>query len=147
MVSNRKRNFKWADINMTDLEIQKLITHFTQSNKAEGKSPKTICWYSEMLGDFIRFLESRGYKALLSEFDIDIVREFVVYEKERGLSPYTVQGKVRTLKAFSSWLFREGYTNDNLLINFKLPKVPMTIIEILTGAEIDKLVNCQNDLT
>ena len=132
---------------MAELELAKLILHFAQSNKAEGKSPRTIVWYSDMLNDFARFLESKGCKGVLSEFDIETVREFVVYEQERGMSPYTVQGKVRALKAFSSWLFREAYMSDNVLSNFKLPRVPTNLIEPLTSAEIDQLMDRQNPLT
>jgi site-specific recombinase XerD len=147
MVGIRRRNLKWVDIDMAEVELDKLILHFAQSNKAEGKSPRTIAWYSDMLKDFARFLESKGCRGVLSRFDIETVREFVVYEQERGMSPYTVQGKVRALKAFSSWLFREAYISDNLLSNFKLPKVPTNLIEPLTSAEVDQLVNCQSPLT
>jgi site-specific recombinase XerD len=132
---------------MAELELNKLILHYAQSNKAEGKSPKKISWYSEMLNDFARFLKSKGYQAVLSEFDIQIVRQFLVHEQERGLSPFSVQGKVRALKAFSSWLFTESYFGENLLSNFKLPKVPINLIEPLTIVEINQLVACQNPLT
>ena len=37
---------------MAELDIDKLILHFEQSNKAEGKSPKTITWYTEMIAGF-----------------------------------------------------------------------------------------------
>jgi len=147
MVGIRRKNLRWVDINMNEVKLDKLIVHFAQSNRTEGKSPKTISWYSEMLTDFIRFLEPSGNRGVLSEFDVDTVREFVVHEQERGMSPYTVQGKVRALKAFSSWLFREGYMSDNLLSDYKLPKVPVILIEPLTSAEIEQLVNCQNPLT
>jgi len=132
---------------MAEVGLDKLILHYAQSNKAEGKSPRTVAWYSEMLNDFIKFLKSKGCTGVLSGFDIEMVRDFVVHEQERGLSPYTVQGKVRALKAFCSWLFREAYVTDNLLANFKLPRVPQNLIEPLTSAEIDQLVKCQNPLT
>jgi site-specific recombinase XerD len=147
MLGIRKRNLRWVDIDMTQVKLDKLLVHFAQSNKAEGKSRKTVSWYSEMLGSFIRFLESQGSRALLSNFDIGSVREFIVHEQERSLSPYTVQGKVRALKVFSSWLFREGYIADNLLCDIKLPKVPVILIEPLTSNEIDQLVDYQNPLT
>ena len=102
MLGTRRRNLRWVDLNMAELELDKLILHFAQSNKAEGKSPKTIAWYSEMLNDFTRFLESKGCRGVLPRFDIETARDFVVYEQERGMSPYTMQGKVRALKAFSS---------------------------------------------
>jgi len=147
MVSIRRKNLRWVDIDMAKVKLDKLIVHFAQSNKAEGKSPKTISWYSEMLNDFVRFLESGGSRRILSEFSTEMVRAFVVHEQERGMSPYTVQGKVRALKAFSSWLFREGYVSDNILVDLKLPKVPTILIEPLTTDETDQLVNYQNPLT
>jgi integrase/recombinase XerC/integrase/recombinase XerD len=147
MLGTRSRNVRWVGIDMAEVELDKLIVHFAQCNKVEGKSPRTVAWYSEMLHDFVRFMESEGCKGVLSEFDMETVRDFVAHEQERGISPYTVQGKVRALKAFSSWLFREAYMSGNLLANFKLPRVPKTLIEPLTSAEIDQLVNCQNPLT
>jgi len=37
-----KVTLNWGDINMANLELEKLILHFEQSNKAEGKSSKTV---------------------------------------------------------------------------------------------------------
>ncbi|MFC2071608.1 tyrosine-type recombinase/integrase [Chloroflexota bacterium] len=132
---------------MAELDLQKLITHFAQSNKAEGKSLKTISWYTEMLSDFIRFLHLVGRRMILSEFDISVVREFIIQEQERKLSPFTVQGKVRALKVFASWLFTEGYTKDHVLHNLRIPKAPINLIEPLTDVEIDQLLKYQNPLT
>ena len=87
---------------MAKVELDKLIIHFAQSNKAEGKSPKTISWYSEMLTGFARFLAASGERPVLEEFNVVPVREFVIHEQERKMSPYSVQGKVRALKAFAS---------------------------------------------
>ena len=140
-------NLKWADINMAELDLTKLISHFSQSNRAEGKSPKTVSWYTEMLFGFIKFLRANGIEAILSELNATTARQFVISEQGRGLSPYTVQGKVRALKAFSSWLFAEGYTPHNLLANVKLPKVPTKLIEPLSAGEIDSLISAQNPLT
>ena len=45
MIKTEKVNLHWEDINMAELELEKLILHFAQSNRAEGKSPKTVSWY------------------------------------------------------------------------------------------------------
>ena len=146
-MKSKRRNLHWGDLNMAELELDKLILHFEQSNKAEGKSPKTIPWYTEMIVGFPRFLTGTGRRPVLAEFDISAVREFIIHEQERGLSPYTVQGKIRALKAFASWLFSENYTPDHVLYNLKMPKAPQNLIEPLTVAEIDQLVKSQNPLT
>ncbi len=54
----RRISLKWSDINMAELDLTKLISHFAQSNKADGKSPKTVSWYTEMLMDYVKFLRS-----------------------------------------------------------------------------------------
>jgi len=147
MFKSRRHNIKWGDINMAEVALNKLIVHFAQSNKVEGKSPRTIDWYTQMLEGFNKFLEASNYGGMLGGFDIQTVREFIAHEQDRGMSPYTVQGKVRTLKAFSSWLFREGYMSENLLDGFKLPKVPVNLVEPLANDEVDRLLCFHNPLT
>ena len=100
----RAKNLKWNEINMVELDLKKLIFHFEQSNKADGKSPKTISWYSEMLSSFIDYLKLTDRDTVLGEYNVTTVREYIIHEQGRDLSPYTIQAKVRSLKAFSSWL-------------------------------------------
>ncbi len=147
MMKIKRRNLKWTEINMANLDLNKLISHFAQSNRAEGKSPKTVSWYTEMLSDFVKFQRAVGAAGILLELNSPNVRDFIVHEQNRPVSPYTVQGKARALKAFSSWLYAEGYTTDNLLAGLKLPKVPIKMIEPLTVTEIEQLISVQNPLT
>ncbi len=142
-----KVNTHWRNIDMAELDLGKLILHFEQSNKAEGKSPKTVVWYGEMLGGFTRFIMSTGEAAVLANFNATKVREFIIHEQGRALSPFTIQAKVRALKVLSSWLYSEGYTSDNLLSNIKLPKAPSKMIHPLAEEEIDRLLGSQNALT
>ena len=132
---------------MAELELEKLLLHFAQSNKAEGKSPKTVTWYTEMLSGFARFILSTGEATVLAKFNATTVRAFIIHEQGRGLSPFTIQAKIRALKAFSSWLHSEGYSGDNLLSNIKVPKAPSKMIDPLTEEEIDRLLGSQNPLT
>lgn len=137
----------WLDVKMKGLDLSKLIIHFAQSNRAEGKSPKTVSWYSDMLLNFVNYLKQDERHMTLSEFSVINVREYIVHEQKRGMSPYTVQAKVRALKAFSSWLFKEGYSSTNILVSIKLPKAPTKIIDTLSPDEIETLINAQKPLT
>jgi integrase/recombinase XerC/integrase/recombinase XerD len=58
-----------------------------------------------------------------------------------------VQARIRALKAFSSWLLTEQYTDENILANLKMPKAPVRLIQPLTPDEINTLINAQNSLT
>ena len=132
---------------MKGLDLTNLINHFAQSNKAEGKSPKTVSWYSEMLLDFVNYLKRVENGTALAKFNVNNVREFIVHEQGRGMSSFTVQAKVRALKAFSSWLFKEGYIPDNTLTSIKLPRAPKKIVDTLSSKEIGALIDAQNPLT
>ena len=65
----------WWSTNMNGLDLINLITHFAQSNKAEGKAPKTVSWYSDMLIDFVNYLKFVGVDDLgtYDGFDLDAV--------------------------------------------------------------------------
>lgn len=132
---------------MGAIELGKLLKHYTQCLKSEGKSPKTISWYGEMLCAFTKYLESSCISPVLVNFNLVNIRGFVVYEQNRELSPYTVKAMVRAVKAFSSWLFGEQYTEENMLATLKMPKAPARMIEPLTVEEIDRLISVQNHLT
>jgi len=132
---------------MSEMELEKLISHFALSNRSEGKSPKTESWYTEMLSDYLRWLRSAEKRTTLTEFNVMNIREFIIYMQSKKLSPYTVQGHVRTLKVFDSWLFNEGYISDNMLARLRTPKVPKKLVEPLTQGEIEQLLKVQNPLT
>jgi hypothetical protein len=82
------------DMDMASIELEKLLLHFCQCMRAEAKAPTTIIWYQEMVSRFIKFLKGKNLQPTLEEFTIELAREFIVYEQERKLSPYTVQAKV-----------------------------------------------------
>lgn len=148
----RNRNRK------STLTIGELVSRHELSNIAEGKSPKTITWYSDILRSFISYLKLEDRGQDMSSFTIDDVRRYVLYLQDkpkflghpyttaqtRPVSPHTVQCHVRGLKTFSSWLYTEGYTTENRLKNLKLPKAPDTIIEPLTPEEIRIVINAIN---
>jgi len=143
------------------LYFKDLIQRYELSNRAEGKSPKTVLWYTEMLRLFSSYLSANHAACDLSSIDIETVRTYILYLKQKQrfdghpytsgqaslLSPKTVQCHVRALKAFSSWLYSEGYTEENRLKNLKLPKAPITIIEPLTPEETKNIIDTINRQT
>lgn len=138
--------------------INKFITHFEMSNIADGKSEKTTKWYRDILKLFLRYLKENMHTNRLEEFNIENARNYVLYLRSRnkfgryanaqvqhsGLSPQTVRGYTRGLKAFSSWLYREEYTTENRLRNLKIPKAPVKLIEPLIDQEISQITSSIN---
>jgi site-specific recombinase XerD len=140
------------------LTIDELMARYAVSNQADGKSTRTIGWYTDIMTQFLRYLKANGYQCTLSAFNIDIIRGYILFLRRRPrfqghpfisqkgdlLSPKTIQCHVRVLKAFSTWLYEEEYTNLNRLRNLKLPKATTKIMGPLKPEEIKKVVSIIN---
>ena len=138
--------------------IDDLITRFEMSNVVDGKSPRTIRWYSDILKFFSRYLKENGQPNGVDGFNIENARKYVLYLRSRNrfdghpfipqqhslLSPQTVRGHIRGLKAFSSWLYRENSTDENRLRYLKIPRIPAKLIEPLTDQEVNQIVSSIN---
>jgi integrase/recombinase XerD len=136
-------------------DIYELINSYELAKRAEGKSPKTVKSYHELLFTFCRYIEENVGYATLSHFTINTFREYVIHLRSRlkfqghphippgngGLSIESVRDHVRTLKTFASWLHVEKYTRENRLTNLKLPKPEGKIIEPLSDDEITIVLN------
>jgi site-specific recombinase XerD len=141
--------------------INDLIMRYELSNRVDGKSLKTITWYTELLKSFSNYIKWKQLRDDLASFNLNTVREYILYLRQKPcfeghpytpssgklLSQRTVQCHVRCLKAFSSWLFREGYAEANRLHNLKLPKAPIAVMEPLTHEEIKKVMHSINKNT
>lgn len=119
-----------------------------------GRSIKTISWYKEILTRYFTFLKSHG---LLKPIDVlggGELTEYIhylqkstkwpnsKYIKEKGnLSPFTIAGHVRAVKAFWGWLVEGGYIEKNRLVKFQIPKVPKPMVKILSSEQIKKLLS------
>jgi len=123
---------------------------------AEGKRPMTIRWYVGKLEVFLAYLKEHDMPSDASELTTTHLRTFLVHlrenvkadennpmkpSREENLSPKTIQGYARTLKAFFSWLHREGYIIDDPGKLVKIPKAPKVIIETLSDSQIRDLLS------
>lgn len=135
--------------------LPQFIDLFCATKQTEGKSPRTIQWYRDFLTRFSRFTGN----SRLREVNVDTARAFIAHlqgqevryrhhpihgKSEGPLSPVTVDGYVRALKAFAGWLYEDGFTSQNIFRRLKRLKVPETVIEILTEKEIRKIVDYIN---
>jgi len=138
--------------------LAEFISRYELSNYADGKSPKTIGWYSDILKSYVRYRKENGCPLDLSKFNMDSVREYILYlrrkpkfaghpftpEQDEAVSAQTIRGHIRGLKAFSTWLYRSGHTRQNRLQFLKLPKAVTKIMEPLTPQEIENIISSIN---
>ena len=134
-------------MNTNVLQLDHLIEGFKLSCATEGKAAKTIEWYTCYLVKFRQFLESRRMPTDVAQINRDHIRAFIRYlqtearcpRSDKLLSQATVQGYVRTLKAFFSWLMREEYLANNPMAGIPVPKASTKIINTFTDDQIAQL--------
>lgn len=143
----------WTEMNKSTTPFRTLREAYRVYNQTTGKSPHTVHWYEFRLELFERWLG--GADATLGDISIPNVRAYIaelqgrtqrwinnpcVRNKDGQLSSSYINGFVRAFRAFSSWLYEDGYTDTNTLKAVKPPKVQRKIVEVLTDEEIVRLV-------
>jgi integrase/recombinase XerC/integrase/recombinase XerD len=137
--------------NISSKTLLELIAYFELCNNSEGKSPKTVSWYTEILSLFHKYLKERQLPLTIGGMNILLLREYVLHLQQRGktragqniggrLSPVTVACHVRALRAFFNWLYQENLSPINLATNFKVPKAPSSLIMVLSDDEIRRIL-------
>jgi site-specific recombinase XerD len=139
-----KRTYKLTD----------LIEYYEISNRAEGKSEKTCTWYTKNLIDFRKWNIRSSHSDTIDGIDTKTIRLYVLYlmkkrrfenhpthpETKELLSISTVHGHVRTLRAFLSWMFREGFTETNIGRDVNPPKLVQKVVSPLSDDEISSII-------
>ena len=132
----------------TSENLGRVVDAYALRNRSLNLSSQTVGWYSDILRQFTCWLEQRGEPATLESISTTSVRSYVLYLQERTpprcprkiLSPSTIHGHVRALKAFGSFLHAEGYTSVNRLAGFPLPRLPHRVVDVLTPEEIKQIL-------
>jgi site-specific recombinase XerD len=146
----KKRNKSGGTMDRSGTDLSTLIKHIEVHNKTEGKSPRTVGWYNEVLGLLYRWLQQEGRSTVLGSIDEMVIREFIIYLQGRpGLkgktpSSHTIYNRVNVLRAFFGWLHHQGYTEDHVLGGLRQPKTSDLIIELLSPEEIAKVFSTMN---
>jgi site-specific recombinase XerD len=137
----RKRSRRsWHDVDKSDIRLEDVLRSFLMHQEDRNHSPKTVRWYSDMLG---RFVEALGPEARLRDIDAAAVRRYLRGVRSNGLSKFTVNAYARTLKTFLRWLERERYLDGQVSHSVEMPKVPRyenVTIDVLSDEEIAHLL-------
>jgi len=142
--------------------LKSLINGFVLTKQTEGKSPRTVEFYSENLKRFLWYASRQGWSddvRMVTEWH---VREFLGYlasEKGRwgleGNGSETSQGKVSqatihhyfvVLANFFNWAVREGFVGENPTAKMKVAKPKAKVVKPYTPEEISRMIGvCERD--
>jgi len=145
--------------------IKSLVNGFVLTKQTEGKSPRTIEFYSDNLKRFLWYASKQGWSddiRMLTEWHI---REFLGYlsnEKCRwGLegngsetsrvkvSYTTVHHYFVVLANFFGWVVSEGFMQESPTAKIKITKPKVKVIKPYTREEIERMIgicdcDCEN---
>jgi len=132
--------------------LERAIELYISTLATEGKSPRYLDWLKTRLKFFIKFIQqTQGDNFLLQDLAIEDGREFLREllerdrkfkdhpmhpEKKGKLSIQYIHGCGRAVRSFSTWVYEEGYLDDNVMQRLRLPKLPTTLPEPLNEQEI-----------
>ena len=131
---------KIMDIEECGVSITTAFNSFITTKKSEGRREATLRSYTGSFKDFLKFCDDKGYTDI-SEINKDLVEKYKLHLLDKDVSVETRNTYLRTLKAFTSYLFEE----ENLTpFKIKLFQAPVKEeVSVYSDEEIKKLLNCR----
>jgi integrase/recombinase XerD len=105
-----------------------------------GLARNTLISYQKDLGFYVDFLKSRRIDALSKSSKNDIV-DFMISQKEKGLSPNSIARRLAAIKMFYRFLVRERILKNDPTSLIDSPKLWKKIPETLSVNEVEALLN------
>lgn len=132
--------------------FEDVLEVYHQDCRVQGHTPSTITGYQRTLRCFLRWAAEAGV-VTVPEFTGEAVKRYIAHVQQQPkwaentyvptqaerVSATTVRNYVRDLKAFGSWLEREGYAAENPLLRVRKPKADEVPPEPFTQAELDAI--------
>lgn len=124
--------------------MRELIDTFMNFLSVErGLSKNTILSYQKDLHLFMDYLEGRRIDAL-SKTNRDDVTNFMLNQKERGISPNSIARRLQAIKGFYRFLVRERILRNDPTSLMDSPKLWKKIPESLSVNEVEALLSQPN---
>ncbi|MFH1037999.1 MAG: site-specific tyrosine recombinase XerD [PVC group bacterium] len=110
-----------------------------------GLSPNTTCSYRTDLEKFITFLSRKGPGGLAA-VERDDVMDFLLAEKDRGLTPRSLSRTLVSIRMLFRFLTLEGYLRRDVTEVVESPRLWKILPQVLSIAEVESLLG-QPDLS
>jgi len=121
--------------------LSALMVGYRLSAQSEGKSRNTIAIVEASVRYLGEFLDSEGLWNDVREIGAKEIRRFIVSLRERPrfanhrftkpqtghLSGHTINGYMRAVQGFWSWLEEEGFIEENPFATIRIPKAPTKV--------------------
>ena len=108
-----------------------------------GLAKNTLVSYSRDLNKFAAYLEKRHIRSLSNVKKSDI-SDFMLSQRDSGLSPNSIARGLAAMKVFFRFLAREGVLKSDIASVIETPKLWKHLPESLSVEEVEKLLNAPN---
>ncbi len=138
------------------ITLRQAIVAYITTLKSEGMSKSYTSWLERRLREFNLYVQGNDQdEVALNRVTLEKARSFIgfllqkntkydhhrhIAQQLEGLSPMTIHGYARGIRSFGAFLYREGYTAEDIFAALKPPQVPRKIIEPLSEEEIRRIL-------
>lgn len=131
-----------------DYTLKQAFDYFVSVKKAEGVRERTVEDYYKVMRFFSGWLG--GMDTPVNDITTGVIRDYVLFLTEEhvnertgeiGLSPHTVNIRIRFLRTFFNLLHREEIVDKNPADNVKQMRADHDTYEPMTDAEVDRLLS------
>ena len=102
-------------------------------------SVNTMTSYNRDLKKLCQYIKSIGIVDL-NEINATDLNTYVIYMGEQGMSTATISRSIASIKSFFMFLFKKNIVRDDCAEQLKAPKIEKKLPEILTVAEVNRLL-------
>ena len=113
-----------------------LLDYFMLAKKVEGRSPRTLGWYQDGVGDFNQFCLSNGLDPAPHNVRPQDVRAWLADLQNRLLSKTTINDRFRALRVFFNWCVAEEILDKSPLRNIRTPSIGKRVVPVFSQDHI-----------
>lgn len=140
-------------------DIRELYRLFVRIKLSEGIAENTVKQYDTNFGQFLRYVEYRGGNYSAKAITTEFIRDWITYmlndqvqferithrtEKAVGLAPATVNTRLKTIRVMFGTLHKNLVIPNNPMASVKNVREPEELIDVLTDAEIRRLLSAMD---
>ncbi|KYC65217.1 tyrosine-type recombinase/integrase [Heyndrickxia coagulans] len=156
-----RKNERKTGERKTATNLDDLFETFYTIKTAEGRAPSTLKQYRENYQYFTVYLDKRGIPRNITEITRNTIRDYIRYmatevikyeghrfkteaQQTAGLSPSSINTRVKTLRVFFRCLVDEGLLDANPTNGVANVPEPQEKITVLTPEEMKRLLDVPN---
>ncbi len=114
-------------------------SNFLLEQRSRGNSERTLIYYESSLLHFRKYF---GDESDISDIDVRVCQRYVIHLQDTlDINTVSIQSYVRALRSFLGWCYSNGLLSYDVCNKFKLPKATRKVIDVLSDAEISRLLN------